>query len=198
MPKPELMTFFEELHGPRVTLRPYRPDDAPQVFAAATESLAEIRPWLPWADLYAQPDGMDELRAFLIRSQAEWLLRENFNAALIRTEDGTFLGGIGLHPRNWKLPAFEIGYWQRTSATGHGYMSEAVRTLTDYTFAVLGAQRITIRCDARNDRSAAIPRRLGFVAEGCQRHLEPGPTPADPPRDILVFSLIPSDPRWPE
>jgi ribosomal-protein-serine acetyltransferase len=197
MPRHELMTFFEELHGPRVTLRGYHLDDAQAVYDAIMESKEELRPWLPFVPLYDKPDGMDELRAFIIRSQAEWLLRDNFNNALFRTEDGTFLGGIGLHPRNWTVPSFEIGYWLRTSATSQGYMTEAVCALTDYAFTVLGAQRIMIRCDARNHRSAAIPRRLGFVEEGCQRHLEPGPTPADPPRDILFFSLIPSDPRWP-
>ena len=35
-------------HGP-VTLRRFREDDLDAVFAAVTESLDHLRPWLPWA-----------------------------------------------------------------------------------------------------------------------------------------------------
>ena len=74
-------------------------------------------------------------------------------------------------------------------------MTEAVRLLTEYLFTHLGAQRVEIRCDARNQRSAEIARRLGFQEEGCLRH---DSMAADNVlENTLVFSLIPSDPRWP-
>jgi RimJ/RimL family protein N-acetyltransferase len=52
-----------------------------------------------------------------------------------------------------------------------------------------------IRCDARNTRSAAVAERLGFVREAHLRN-EARSTDGEL-RDTLVFSLIPSDPRWP-
>ena len=56
----------------------------------------------------------------------------------------------------------EIGYWLRTNALGHGYMSEAVEALTDEIFNVLPVSTVTIICDPLNVRSAAVPERLGF------------------------------------
>jgi ribosomal-protein-serine acetyltransferase len=192
-----LLPLFDELRGPRVALRPYRPDDAQATYDAIMESLAEIRPWLPFAKFYDKPDGLDEMRAYINRTNANRLLREEFASALWRTDDNTFLGAIGLHPRNWAIRSFEIGYWQRTSATGHGYMTEAVKLLADYAFATYDAQRILIRCDAANARSAAIPLRLGFVEEGQLRNVEPSHQGGGL-RTMRYFSLIPTDPRWPE
>ncbi|MBF6590801.1 MAG: GNAT family N-acetyltransferase, partial [Ktedonobacterales bacterium] len=106
-----------------------------------------------------------------------------------------FLGGLGLHPRGWETGFFEIGYWLRASAEGQGYMAEGVRLMTDYAFAHLGATRVQIRCDARNQRSAGLARRLGFVQEAhlrCQMRATDGTL-----RDTLVFALTPTDQRWP-
>ncbi len=197
MPHNILMPMFDALRGPRVIVRPYRPSDAQAAYDAIMESKEQIRPWLPFVPLYDKPDGLDEMRAYIARSTANWILREEFACALIRAGDDHFLGAIGLHPRNWDVPSFEIGYWQRTSATGQGYMTEAVKLLTDYAFNEMGAQRVMIRCDAENARSAAIPRRLGFVEEGRQRNVELSRLDGTTPRDLLIFSLIPTDPRWP-
>ena len=43
-----LIPLFEELRGPRVVVRPYRLEDAEEVFAAIEESRQHTRPWLPW------------------------------------------------------------------------------------------------------------------------------------------------------
>ncbi|TMD65260.1 MAG: GNAT family N-acetyltransferase, partial [Chloroflexi bacterium] len=86
---------------------------------------------------------------------------------------------------------FEIGYWLRVSAPGHGYMTEAVQLLTNYAFSSLAANRVEIRCDERNVRSAAIPRRLGFIQEARMRNHEAAPDGTL--RTTLVFALIPSD-----
>lgn len=89
------------------------------------------------------------------------------------------------------MPAFEIGYWLRTSAWGRGYVSEAVQVLSRFAFEMLGANRVEIRCDPRNTRSAAVPTRLGFVQEALLRNdVRDG---AGELRDILIFALTPDD-----
>jgi RimJ/RimL family protein N-acetyltransferase len=85
----------------------------------------------------------------------------------------------------------EIGYWLRTDATGAGYATEAVKLLVRLAFDLLQAERIEIRCDARNARSAAVPRRLGFVHEAtlrCARR-----NPENELGDTLVFALTRTD-----
>ena len=188
-----LIPLFEELRGPRVVVRPYRLEDADELFAAVEESRQHIWPWLPWGD---QHQSVDDSRDFILRSQAKWLLREgDLNVGIFAADSGRYLGGAGLHIRGWDVPAFEIGYWLRGSAEGHGYMAEAVKLLTDFAFNTLGAQRVFIRCDARNTRSAAVAERLGFVREAHLRNEVRDAT--GELRDTLIFSLIPSDPRWP-
>jgi RimJ/RimL family protein N-acetyltransferase len=74
-------------------------------------------------------------------------------------------------------------------------MTEAVRLLTDFAFDHLAANRVMIRCDARNTRSAAVAQRLGFILEGRMRC--DNVAPDGQLRDTLVFSLVRDDARWP-
>ena len=187
-----LTPLFDELRGERVLVRPYRESDAEALREAVEESREHIRPWLPWADAH---QSVEETRDWIVHCIAHWLLREDLPLSIWEIESGRYLGGTGLHPRNWGIGYFEIGYWLRRSAAGHGYMQEAVRLIVDYAFEHLGAQRVEIRCDARNRRSAAVAERLGFVREAHLRHRERAPDGSL--RDTLVFALIPSDPRWP-
>lgn len=192
-PTPRSLTpLFDELRGERVVVCPYRLEDAPALQEAVAESREHVRPWLPFADHH---QTVDESRDWILHCMARWLLREDMGTSLWDAETGRFVGGSGLHPRDWDARVFEIGYWVRASAEGKGYVSEAVRLLTDYAFDRLAANRVFIRCDARNTRSAAVARRLGFVEEARLRNAEPANDGGL--RDMLVFSLIPSDPRWP-
>ncbi|HLQ29317.1 MAG TPA: GNAT family N-acetyltransferase [Ktedonobacteraceae bacterium] len=183
-----LVPLFEELHGERVIVRPYHQSDAQALFEAVAESREHIRPWLPFADAH---QTVEESLDWIIHQEADWLLRENMVLGIWERASGLYLGGTGLHIRNWELRYFEIGYWLRTSALGHGYMTEAVQLLTDYAFTSLAATRVEIRCDERNVRSAAIPRRLGFVQEARLRNHMAAPDGTF--RNTLIFSLIPTD-----
>src|SRR5262245_41241466 len=87
--------------------------------------------------------------------------------------------------------AFSIGYWIRSSAEGHGYVTEAVELVVKYAFDVLEAQRIEIICDLANVRTVAVTNRLGFQLEGRVRNVYRYPN--GNLCDELIFSLIPSD-----
>jgi RimJ/RimL family protein N-acetyltransferase len=186
------VTLFDELAGERVLVRPYRVEDAEALQAAVAESREHIRPWLPFADAH---QTIEETRDWITHTIAQWLLRESLNTGVFLREDGAYLGGAGLHIRSWEIGYFEIGYWLRASAEGHGYMREAVSLLMGFAAHGLLASRLEIRCDARNARSAAVAESLGFKREG---HIRNGLlTPTGEMRDTLVFGLIPGDPAWP-
>jgi RimJ/RimL family protein N-acetyltransferase len=187
-----LLTIFEELRGERVIVRPYREGDAVDVRAAVHESREHVRPWLPFADAH---ESVEDTRDWIIRCSARWMLREDFVVGFWEERTGRYLGSSGLHPRDWRVPSFEIGYWVRVSEQGKGYVGETVRLLTDYAFDRLHAVRVMIRCDARNTRSAAVAERLGFVREARLRNESIAGDGVL--RDTLIFSLVPSDPRWP-
>jgi ribosomal-protein-serine acetyltransferase len=185
---PLLIPMFEELRGERVIVRPYREEDAPGLQEAVAESREHIRPWLPFADDH---QTVEDSLSWINDQRARWILRENMNCAIVDVETGRYLGGTGLHPREWRIPAFEIGYWLRASAEGKGYMSEAVRLLTDFAFDKLGAQRVEIQCDELNERSAQVARKLGYKQEGLLRNEFTAPNGSV--RNTLIFSLIPED-----
>lgn len=188
-----LRPMFDELSNDRVIVRPYRPEDANDLFTSVVASREHLLPWLPFVTRY---ETIDDAHEFMNRMRAAWLLREDFNAGVWDARDGRFVGAIGLHPRDWAVPAFEIGYWLRSDATGRGYITEAVKLLTDFAFASCGAKRVFIQCDARNQRSAAVPRRLGFIHEATLRNTAIAYDGAL--RSTLIFALTPEDPRWPE
>jgi RimJ/RimL family protein N-acetyltransferase len=177
-----------ELHGPRVLLRPWRESDAAPFWEAIQESRETLSQWLPWAREYeSEQDCPPQLR----RMQAQWLTRENLIVGIFERSSGNVLGGSGLHRIDWKLGKFEIGYWLRDSAVGHGYVTETVQVLTTFAFETLQAQRVQIRMDVRNTRSRNIPERLGFIYEGCLRRLLPDVDGT--PRDTDYFALIRED-----
>lgn len=177
-----------ELLGERILIRPLRPGDGAAIFEAVEESRAEIGPWLPWVDKTRSVEDQEQAAR---RGAARWLLREDLMVGIWDRKTGRYLGGSGLHRMDWAVPSFEIGYWLRTSAWGQGYVTEAVRVLCDFAFETLGANRIEILCDAKNTRSAAVPKRLGFVQEALLRNeCRDG---AGDLRDTLIFALTPDD-----
>ncbi len=183
-----LLPLFEELRGESVVVRPYRESDAQALFEAIAESRDHLRPWLPFAD---EHQTVDESRHWIIQQLANWILRDDLVLSIWEQATGRYLGGTGLHPHDWEIGYFEIGYWIRVSAEGHGYITESVRLLTDYAFDNLKANRIEIRCDELNVRSASIPKRLGYVLEGRLRN--DVATTDGRLRTTLVFTLIPED-----
>jgi ribosomal-protein-serine acetyltransferase len=186
------VTLFDELAGERVLVRPYRVEDAEALREAVEESREHIRAWLPFADAH---QTIEETRDWITHRVADWLLREEMGTGVFLRENGAFLGGLGLHPRSWEIGFFEIGYWLRASAEGHGYMREGVSLLIEFAARDLLASRLEIRCDARNARSAAVAEHLGFKREG---HIRNGlHAPTGGMRDTLIFGLIPGDPTWP-
>lgn len=159
---PILRDLPEEITGERVRLRPYQAGDGKALWEAIDESRQKGQPWRPYEHSPVSPNE-DEIEAYVRHEREKWLQQEYLSLSLWEKTTGQYLGGVGLYGIRWEVPSFQIGYWLRASAEGKGYMTEATRLLCDYTFQTLGAQRVEIRCDKRNVRSAGIPRRLGFV-----------------------------------
>ncbi|MBO0795103.1 MAG: GNAT family N-acetyltransferase [Ktedonobacteraceae bacterium] len=134
VPYRTLRPLFDELRGERIIVRPYHQGDAPALFEAVVESREHIRPWLPWAD---QHQKIEDTQDYVIRCMARWLLRDDMPLSIWEKGTNRFLGGTGLHPRNQNINYFEIGYWLRVSAEGHGYMTETVKLPTFPNFHTL-------------------------------------------------------------
>jgi ribosomal-protein-serine acetyltransferase len=182
---PILLDFPDHFETERLLIRAPRAGDAPAIHAAIQESLDHLKPWMPWA---REDETVEELESFMRQMAARFILREDLPLMLWRKSDGLYVGGSGLHRMNWSIPSFEIGYWVRASLEGQGYISEAVNGITRFAFEVLTAERLEIRCDARNTRSAAVAQRAGYTLEGRLRHHDRD-TQSNL-RDTLLFSKL--------
>jgi RimJ/RimL family protein N-acetyltransferase len=165
--KPILLDFPDQFETGRLIIRPPRPGDGPAVNAAICESIEELRSWMPWAQEAPSVEATEE---HFRRAFARFHTREDLPLSLWRKSDGLFVGGSGLHRIEWSVPCMEIGYWVRTGQQRQGYVTEAVNGITAFAFEHLGAQRVEIRCDARNTRSAAVAERAGYALEARLRH----------------------------
>lgn len=167
----------------RLTLRAWRPEDAPLIREAIDSSLAHLRPWMPWA--VHEPSSMEATTALLEKFRDDFAAGRDFHYGIFTRDEREVLGGTGLHPRIGP-GAIEIGYWLREAATHRGYATEAVARLTRVALEELGLSRVEIRCDPRNSASAAVPRRLGY------RHVTTleadALTPAGEPRGTMVWA----------
>lgn len=188
-PNPLLLDLPEELTGPRVRARRYRDGDGPIVAAAVAEQRDRLlTAGMPWVKEWDDPN---QPTLFVRRAQAQWAAREGFLLGLWDRASDAFLGSSGVHRIDWSVPNVEIGYWIRSTYEGMGLMTEAVAIIAAFAFDTLHAQRVRIRCDARNARSAAVPRRLGFVHEATLRNEARNGDGSL--RDTLEFGLTPDE-----
>lgn len=86
--------------------------------------------------------------------------------------EGTLVGVIGLHEINRMHRKTSLGYYLDKQFEGHGIMTQAVEALIKYCFEELDLNRIEISAAVNNEKSRAIPERLGFTREGMLRDNE--------------------------
>ncbi len=187
MTDPLLLDFPDSFETERLLIRPPQRADAQILYEAVKESQAELDQWMLWSKNYTLEDSIQYTR----RALAQFIMRENLAMTIWRKADLHFVGNTGLHAINWEQRKFEIGYWLRTSAYGQGYMTEAVNGLTRFCFEELEATRVEIRCDADNDRSAAVARRAGYTQEAHLR--SEGLNTAGVLSDTLIFGMLRAD-----
>jgi RimJ/RimL family protein N-acetyltransferase len=178
----------DHIGTPRLMLRCWEARDAAALKEAIDSSLTELRSWMPWA--MHEPSSVDALDARLRGFADDFRQGREWSYGIFDRAETRVLGGAGLHQRLGPN-ALEIGYWIRTDAKGCGYATEAAAALTAVAFEYCAIDHLEIRCDPRNLRSAAIPRRLGY------RHSETRPgdakTPTGEPRDTMIWTISAAD-----
>jgi RimJ/RimL family protein N-acetyltransferase len=192
MDNPILLDFPYSFETERLLIRGPLPGDAKRLRDAVVESQPELTPWMPWAvDIMSEEQYEIRVR----NGRLKFLAREDLWMMLLLKDTDTIIGGSGLHRIDWSVPKFEIGYWVRTRFAGQGYITEAVNAITAFAFDVLKARRVEIRCDVKNERSAAVARRAGYSLEGTFHH--DARDHFDSLRDTYIFARIKEEPAEP-
>ena len=155
------MTYF---FGPRpiaegAELRLWEAGDAAELTEVIAANREHLATWMPWAETYGFQDSVEFLDLKRIQVEAN----DGFEAALL--VDGEIAGGVGFHRVDWVNRSTALGYWLAADAQGRGLMTAAVTALLDYAFFEWDLHRVIIEVVVGNERSRAIPERLGFRQE---------------------------------
>jgi len=178
--------FPSEFTTERLLIRMPMPGDGKAVHAAMLASMAELKPWMMWAQ---REQTEQEVEMVVLEAHLRFLRRENLRMHVYLKETGEFIASSGLHNINWSVPKFEIGYWIDSRHAGKGYITEAAAGITDFCFNELKAKRVEIRCDADNAKSRAIPERLGYTLDGILKN-EALAVDGSGLKDTCIFSKI--------
>ncbi len=164
---PLLLEIPDRFDSERLTIRVPRAGDGAGVHAAIVESMDTLRPWLPWAQ---HEPTLEESEANCRKAWIEFLARRDITLRLYLKGTDTVIGSSGLHEIDWAVPRFEIGYWVGRRYENQGYATEAVKAISEFAVKQLGARRLQIHTDDRNERSWRLAERCGFALEGIHRN----------------------------
>jgi ribosomal-protein-alanine N-acetyltransferase len=165
--------------GHQVDLRDFRPDDIPQALAVVGDD--KVTRWLSF-DSRDHDQTAAMITSAIERAQAEHRT-EYYLAITDKTDNMIGFARLGLSG----VKAAKLGYAIRADRWGHGYATDATRTLTTYGFHTLGLHRITAAIGPDNTASITVAKRLGMTYEGRLRdHVHTNGAW----RDSLLYSVL--------
>ena len=182
-------TEFPQLETDRLILRELTIDDAAVIFPHfANEEIVQYESSKPAARI---EDVYD------IIGWGKYLIdkREGTLWGIFRKEDSAFLGQVNFvtqpdHNFTGTVHRAEIGYDLTPDYWGHGYMSEAIRSVIEYIFSSTKINRIEAIVHTNNNRSLNILTRLGFHREGILREYVQW---EDEYWDMALFAILKKD-----
>ncbi len=146
------------------TLRPWRPEDAESVAAAANnlKIAANLR------NIFPHPYTLEDAKWFVNDCIARGEGRQLTRAIVI---DGKAVGSIGVFVKDdvYEKSA-ELGYWLAEEYWGKGVMTEAARRLCREAFSHFDIIRIFAEPFADNRGSRRVLEKAGFTCEGTMRN----------------------------
>ena len=152
---------FRRTVAPGIEIKLLESRDAAAVFAAVERDRSYLAEWLPWVPA---THGVDDVVA------VQW--RDNRGPQCGIWVDGALLGSIGCHAIDWTNRACSLGYWIESGRQGQGIVTRSVAAMLEYLFDTERLPRVVIQCGIANQRSCAIPERLGFTKEGVLRQAQ--------------------------
>jgi RimJ/RimL family protein N-acetyltransferase len=112
---------------------------------------------------------------------------DHLDLAVVRRDTGELIGDVLLMYRDVASRGVELGFSLHPDHQGQGYAREASERMLAVAFEDLGFHRVFGRCDARNDASAGLLRRLGLRQEA---HFVRNELVKGEWCDELVFALL--------
>ncbi len=136
-----------------------------EIYRLVMENYDHLHRWLLWCD---EKYDRDSVKSYI--EQANFSLEvPGGQLSLMIEEDGRPIGGAGIHGIDAENRSAEMGYWIGEKHSGKGIVTRSAIALLRYGFESMKLNRMAIKCVPENERSRAIPERLGFVFENIER-----------------------------
>jgi 8-oxo-dGTP diphosphatase len=164
---PQTPPAFTPLKTERLTLRPFRPDDAANLHRLINHfDIARM------LELVRFPYHRELADEFIESSTKNLASGAAVQLAITGQEKDqeVLVGGVGIAIDRTTRTG-RLGYWVGRKYWGHGVATEAAARLTSWSFANLEIDRITAGVATDNPTSAAVLRHIGFRETGSgQQH----------------------------
>jgi len=139
---------------PRISLRPPRDTDAQSIFECFASD-PNVTRFVHWP----RHSSIDDTRAFLAFSSAEWVKWPAGPLLIESREDGRLLGSTGLNFECSDVAS--TGYVLAQREWGVGFASEALRAMVALADS-LEVRRLYAHCHARHAASIRVLKKCGF------------------------------------
>lgn len=107
---------------------------------------------------------------YILNSWEIYTHRRGLNAGIFYKNH--LVGIVSFNQFDWIHRIGYIGYWLSMDHQGRGIMTKSVRALIDVGFEHFQLKKIEIRVAKQNEKSKAIPKRLGFKRDGVLKDAE--------------------------
>ena len=139
-------------------------NDAQTFFDVTKKNNVHLRQWLGWLD---DDKSVSDIEKYITDSNKR--LSENEGIDLAIWCNNQMIGGIGIFPIDTANKKTSIAYWLTEEMQGRGIMKDSIKAVIEYIFTKMNLNRIEVTCATGNDKSSALPKKLGFTLEGISR-----------------------------
>jgi ribosomal-protein-alanine N-acetyltransferase len=152
----------------RLTLRPPRTADVPELRRALRQNAAHLQPWSVAPVPGEDTTSLTSVSRALLRHRREWKQGQAY--ALVISPRGNERSVIGRIALGGVLRgAFQnayLGYWIDADHQRRGLMTEAVQAATAFALSSAGLHRVQAAVMPRNTASQRVLEKSGFRREG--------------------------------
>lgn len=155
--------------------------DAKIIFNAIDTNRKHLRKWLPFVDCTTKVEDTEDF----VNSVIDHV--DSSQAIFTVWFNSEFCGLLGLKDIDYLNRKVELGYWLVEKMTGKGIVTFCVKKIMELFYLKFDINRIQIKCGVGNDKSSAIPKRLGYKFEGIERD---GEYHSSGYIDLEIYSLL--------
>ncbi len=181
----DVQTFpTEPIIGEGITLRQFTDADIPAIHEACNDP--EIKRWSYLPSPYELKDAHSFVNEFAVKTQSS-----GTGIVFAVEANNQLVGAIDVSRATWPNQDCGIGYWAVPSHRGNGYLTKALKLLSNWVIQEQGFQRIEVFVGIENYASQKVAERAGFIREGISRNKSVRGNRVD----VILYSKIPTDLR---